>query len=119
LRRLPRRPPPHALLHSNWAAVLSQVLLQKEASGTAAATALGRVMLEARGHLAKLAAGDDFLPRFHLTDPAFLHSADGGDGGKAAGLPPISATKFASGGSFVRFAPCVLSESVRERVEGV
>jgi hypothetical protein len=96
--------------YRNWASVLSQVLLKKEGDADVASAALARIMLDAHGHLAKAAGGDPFLPRFHLTDPSLLSSMVG-DGGKAAGLPPVEATKFASGANFIDFKPCVLSES--------
>lgn len=73
--------------YRNWAAVLSQVLLQKEGDGAKAATALGRVMVDAHGHLSALASGDEFEPKFHLTDPSFLGSLMDG---KNIGAPPAS-----------------------------
>ena len=73
--------------YRNWAAVLSQVLLQKEGDGAKAATALGRVMVDAHGHLSALASGDEFEPKFHLTDPSFLSSLMDG---KNIGAPPAS-----------------------------
>lgn len=94
--------------YRNWAAVLSQVLLQKEGDGVKASDALGRVMLDAHGHLAALANGEEFVPKFHLNDPSFLGSLMDG---KGVGAPPASLTKFATAGSFINFSPCVLSES--------
>ena len=94
--------------YRNWAAVLSQVLLQKEGDAKVAASTLGRVMLDVHGHLTALADGEAFAPRFHLNDPNFLGSLIDD---KHIGAPPVSATKYATSGSFIRFAPCVLSES--------
>ena len=63
--------------YRNWASVLSQVLLKKEGSESAAADALGRVMLAAHGHLAKVANGEELFPRFHLADPVFAGESHG------------------------------------------
>jgi len=93
--------------YRNWASLLSNVLLKKEGSDDAAAKALERVMLATHGHLSKVANGEEIFPRFHLQDPVLM----GGDGGKAAGLPPLQATKFSSSATFFNYAPCVLSES--------
>ena len=57
--------------------MLSQVLLKKEGSESAAADALGRVMLAAHGHLAKVANGEELFPRFHLADPVFAGESHG------------------------------------------
>jgi len=89
------------------------VLLRKEGGPEAADAALARVMVDAHAHLARAAAGEPFIPRFHLTDPIFTADAAPhlpGDGGKSMGLPALEATKFASGAQFMEFAPCVLSE---------
>ena len=89
------------------------MLLRKEGGPEAADAALARVMVDAHAHLARAAAGEPFIPRFHLTDPIFTADAAPhlpGDGGKSMGLPALEATKFASGAQFMEFAPCVLSE---------
>ena len=110
----PLRPPP----------IPPQVLLKKEGSEEDATNALGRVMLAAHGHLAKVANGEELFPRFHLADPIFAGEgpADGLKGavddvaahlvGKVKGKSvPTTITKFAAGKSFFNFAPCVLSET--------
>jgi hypothetical protein len=100
----------------------TQVLLKKEGSEDAAVDALGRVMLAAHGHLAKVANGEDLFPRFHLTDPIFAHETHGlGEelealvgkvSGKVKGkIPTKAVTKFAASKTFFNYAPCVLSES--------
>ena len=112
---LPTPPPP---------SIPPQVLLKKEGSEEDATNALGRVMLAAHGHLAKVANGEELFPRFHLADPIFAGEgpADGLKGavddvaahlvGKVKGKSvPTTITKFAAGKAFFNFAPCVLSES--------
>jgi hypothetical protein len=99
-----------------------QVLLKKEGSEEGAIDALGRVMLAAHGHLAKVANGEELFPRFHLTDPVFARESHGLGSdleemvGKVAGtvkgkMPVKSVTKFAAAKTFFNYAPCVLSES--------
>ena len=110
--------------YRNWASVLSQVLLKKEGSESAAADALGRVMLAVHGHLAKVANGEELFPRFHLADPVF--AKEGPDATLKGAVEDVashlagkikskrvetSVTKFASGSSFFNFAPCVLAET--------
>jgi hypothetical protein len=108
--------------YRNWASVMSQVLLKKEGSEEGAIDALGRVMLAAHGHLAKVANGEELFPRFHLTDPVFARESHGLGSdleemvGKVAGtvkgkMPVKSVTKFAAAKTFFNYAPCVLSES--------
>lgn len=110
--------------YRNWAAVLSQVLLKKEGTEEGAAAALGRVMLSAHGHLAKLANGEELFPRFHLADPVFAGEGPAGGlkgavedvvghlAGKAKGaIPPTTVTKFSAASTFFNFAPCVLGET--------
>ena len=107
--------------YRNWAAVLSQVLLTKEGNSAEQAKAsLQRLMLAAHGHLAKVAAGEELLPRFHLQDPVLSAASSASPfsslpflgGGKAnKTLPPTSATAFSSSSTFFNYAPCILSES--------
>lgn len=94
--------------------MLSQVLLKKEGSLETAAKVLQRVMLATHGHLSKVAAGEEFFPRFHLQDPVLTSEASSAVNGAASGLPPlpkVEGTMFASGATFFNYAPCVLSES--------
>lgn len=112
--------------YRNWAAVLSQVLLAKEGSSAERAReSLKRVMLTAHGHLAKVASGEEIVPRFHLQDPVL--SSSGGASPPLLPPPPpfppnlsspfgitppkTSATGFSSSATFLNYAPCVLSES--------
>lgn len=118
--------------YRNWAAVLSQVLLTKESnSAERARSSLRRLMLTAHGHLAKVASGEELIPRFHLQDPV-LSAAAGGSGGGLNSLlapptlpsffpshkngtavpPKTTATGFSSSSTFFNYAPCVLSESL-------
>ena len=99
-----------------------QVFLKKEGSEEAAADALGRVMLAAHGHLAKVANGEPLFPRLHLADPVFaaeghgladaLEEVVGKVAGKVKGkIPTTTVTKFAASKTFFNYAPCVLSET--------
>ena len=110
--------------YRNWAAVLSQVLLTKEGnSEESAKSSLRRLMLAAHGHLAKVAAGEELVPRFHLQDPVLSAASPSASspfpplpffGGKGNGnappsaFPATSATAFASSATFLNYAPCVL-----------
>ena len=103
-----------------------QVLLKKEGSEEGAVGALGRVMMAAHGHLAKVANGEELFPRFHLADPVFAadvtdlpHALEGVVGqvaGKVKGKLGLGgdhktpAAKFRARKTFFRFAPCVLRE---------
>lgn len=108
--------------YRNWASVMGRVLLKKEGSEDAAIDALGRVMLAAHGHLAKVANGEDIFPRLHLADPVFAADAHGFGhelesivsqvAGKVKGAKPkTDVVKFAASSAFMNFAPCVLSET--------
>ena len=110
--------------YRNWAAVLSQVLMTKEGSEGAARDSLRRLMLSAHGHLAKVASGEEFLPRFHLQDPVLSAASSSspfprlpffGGKGKAdappSAFPATSVTAFSSSATFFNYAPCVLSET--------
>jgi hypothetical protein len=108
--------------YRNWAAVLSQVLLTKEGnSADGAKDSLRRLMLAAHGHLAKVAAGEELIPRFHLQDPVLSAASPSASspfpplpffGGKGnappSAFPATSATAFASSATFLNYAPCVL-----------
>jgi len=107
--------------YRNWAAVLSQVLLTKEGnSPERARESLKRLMLTAHGHLAKVAAGEELIPRFHLQDPVLQATGVAKDSLLPAKLPPppfgvtppkTSATGFSSSATFLNYSPCILSES--------
>jgi hypothetical protein len=127
--------------YMDWAALLARVLLAKaDGNATAAAGALGRLMLSVHGLLARASSGGEPLfPRFHLTDPVFGRDAgavgatfhawlarlDGkkaGRGGGGGGDPlsklaadaaatPTTVTRLDASSSFFNFAPCVLGET--------
>ena len=106
--------------YRNWAAVLSQVLLTKEGNSAEQAKAsLQRLMLAAHGHLAKVAAGEELIPRFHLQDPVLSAASPASPfpslpffSNKAnappSAFPATSATAFSSSATFFNYAPCVL-----------
>jgi hypothetical protein len=121
----PRPVSHHHQKKKNTTHTQTQVLLKKEGSEDAAVAALGRVMLSAHGHLAKVANGEDLFPRLHLADPVFAADLDGLPAelealvtkiaGKAKGKLGLghkkTVTKFAASKTFANFAPCVLSET--------
>ena len=88
-------------------------------SAEQAKASLQRLMLAAHGHLAKVASGEELIPRFHLQDPVLSAASSGspfpslpflGDKANAppSAFPATSVTAFSSSSTFFNYAPCVL-----------